>query len=338
MITLHLEGLGAPALLARCIDAANVPQLKDRMSGSSIDLTSSLEDERTAEHYSLQWGAEVGFQEFARHNSDAMELTPSRQLGWTDLLNNIRTRAHAVPTRVYDAGCGFGGIMDELFRDPVPQHLLYVGADIHSALGDVVLPKNARDDQIFLFRFDISAPLPVGEPFDFVICRASIHHTADPDRTFHSLVKAVGPGGHIAISAYAKKGRLRELNDDALRHEFARLSNQDALRIAHEFTALGKALHGISQKAKVDRDLEWLGIPAGEYGVQQLVYDCIVKCWHNERFGDDLSSIVNFDWYHPTYAYRYDAATLRDWFLRAGFKVERQISTKAQHYFEGIRQ
>ena len=47
------------------------------------------------------------------------------------------------------------------------------------------------------------------------------------------------------------------------------------MRVAHEFTALGKALQGVSQKVKIDRDLEWLGIAAGEYGVQQLVYDCI---------------------------------------------------------------
>ena len=134
----------------------------------------------------------------------------------------------------------------------------------------IQVPKNARIDQIFLFRFDISHPLPVVEPFDFVICRASIHHTPDPDRTFHSLVKAVGPGGHIAISAYAKKGRLRELNDDALRNEFVRLSNQDGMRVAHEFTALGKALQSVSQKVKVDRDLEWLGIAAGEYGVAAI--------------------------------------------------------------------
>ena len=87
------------------------------------------------------------------------------------------------------------------------------------------------------------------------------------------------------------------------------------MRVAQEFAALGKALQSVSEKVKVVRDLEWLGIAAGEYGVQQLVYDCIVKCWHNEKFGDYLSSIVNFDWYHPTYAYRYDAETLRNLFL-----------------------
>lgn len=337
MITLEIPGLDVSAPLRALNDASKFPHLKERLLGQAIDLTNGINDQRTAEHYSLQWGNSIGFQDFARRNPDAMEFTPGRQMGWPDLFESIRARACKTTTCIYDAACGFGGIMDALFRDPVPEYLLYVGADIHGAVGEIQVPKNARIDQIFLFRFDISSPLPVIEPFDFVICRASIHHTPDPDRTFHSLVKAVGPRGHIAISAYAKKGRLRELNDDALRNQFVRLSNQDGMRVAREFTALGKALQSVSQKVMVDRDLEWLGIAAGEYGVQQLIYDCIVKCWHNEKFGDDLSSIVNFDWYHPTYAYRYDVETLRDWFLRAGFKVERQISTKAQHYFEGVR-
>ena len=191
--------------------------------------------------------------------------------------------------------------------------------------------------KFFSSEFDISSPLPVGEPFDFVICRAAIHHTASPVRTFSSLIRSVGPNGLLAISAYAKKGRLRELCDDALRGELTQLSNVDGIRVAREFTALGKALQQVSEKIKIERDLKWLGIAAGEYGVQELVYDCMLKCWYNSEFGDELSSIVNFDWYHPTFAYRYDREILRDWFLKAGFRIECEVSTKAQHYLEGVR-
>ena len=337
MITLDLPEFGYPQLEVQS-DADKVPELNDRRSGSVIDLTNGKDDDRgTAEHYSLQWGAGVGFQDFIRRNSAAADVMPARQLGWADLFERIRKRARAIPTRVYDAACGFGGVIDELFRDPVPQHLLYIGADIHRSLVDLALPKHAREGQIFLFRFDISNPLPVREPFDFVICRASIHHTSSPTRTFDSLVRGVAPGGRLAISAYAQKGRLRELNDDALRALVTPMSNERALQVAAEFTALGKVLQGVAQKVTVERDLEWLGIPAGEYGVQELVYDHIVKCWHNEKFGDELSNIVNFDWYHPAYAYRYDRATLRSWFVNAGFLVEYEMSIKAQHYLEGVR-
>lgn len=146
--------------LERRSDATDLSQLKNRIFGSSIDLIDGINDSHTAEHYSLQWGAAVGFQDFARRNPNAMEFTPSRQLGWIALFEHIRARAREMPTRVYDAACGFGGIMDQLFHDPVPEHLLYVGADIHGAPGDIQVPKKARVDQILLFRFDISSPLP----------------------------------------------------------------------------------------------------------------------------------------------------------------------------------
>lgn len=337
MITLDCKQLGPPTPIMSIGDAESVPNLKNRLVGRSIDLTDSIDDSRTATHYTLQWGTAVGFQDFVRRNSAAVGLMPGHRLGWTDLFERIRAQAQVALVRVYDAACGYGGVMDELFREPVPPYLLYVGADIHGAVGDITLPKNARDDQIFLFRFDISNTLPISEAFDFVICRASIHHTPNPSRTFESLVRVVAPQGRLAISAYAKKGRLRELIDDALRNVVTQLSNEDAMQVARELTVLGKALQEVSEKAKIEQNLEWLGISAGEYGVQELVYDFMLKCWHNAKFGDELSSIVNYDWYHPPFAYRYDRVTLREWFISAGFRVEREMSIKAQHYLEGVR-
>lgn len=337
MITLEVPGFGSSVKLERSANAASFPQFRGRLSGSSIDLIDSVADVRTAEHYALQWGASIGFQNFARDNPDAMAYTPSRQLGWSELFERIRERARTVPTRIYDAACGCGLIMDELFRDPVPEQLLYVGADIHGSLGEISVPRNAQPEQIFFLRWDISNPIPVIEPFDFVICRSSIHHTREPAHTFGSLVRAVAPTGRLAITAYAKKCRLRELNDDAIRNEFSKLSNEEALKAAGEFMVLGKALQAVSERLKVERDLEWLGIRAGEYGIQDFIYDHMIKCWFNPMFGEKLSSIVNFDWYHPTYAYRFDTVTLRNWFAAAGFAVERILSTKAQHYLEGVR-
>jgi hypothetical protein len=105
------------------------------------------------------------------------------------------------------------------------------------------------------------------------------------------------------------------------------------MRVAREFAALGKALS--LAKNKIERDLEWLGIAASEYGVQQLVHECMLKCWYNSKFGDQLSSIVNFNWYRPTFAYRYDLGVLRDMLLKAdlrlnaSFRPKRSIILKA---------
>ena len=100
-----------------------VSLLKGRLLGPVIDLTNDIWDGRTAERYSHQMGRFCCFQNFARCNPDAIEFSPGRQMGWPDLFERTRARAYEILTRVYDAACGFGGIMDELFRDPVPKKL-----------------------------------------------------------------------------------------------------------------------------------------------------------------------------------------------------------------------
>src|SRR5262245_56158058 len=111
MITLIVPGLALPLKLSSREDAAKFDPLKERVLGSSIDLTDGIADPHTSDHYALQWGTKIGFQDFARNNSDAMAFTPGRQMGWPDLFDRIRARAGTLPTRVYDAACGFGGVL-----------------------------------------------------------------------------------------------------------------------------------------------------------------------------------------------------------------------------------
>jgi SAM-dependent methyltransferase len=314
-------------------DARIAPYWRDGI----LDFDSTENNAATADHYSLQWGPKVNFQQFSRANNEAMDITPGRQMGWPDLFARIREAARHREVKVYDAACGFGAIMDELFRAPVPEGLSYVGADIHASLPHVRRPDGVDPSRILFVRWDISEPLPLEDRFDVVICRAAIHHTPRPEHTFAGLVKAVADDGVLAISAYARKGRLRESIDDALRAQVARLSSEDAFLIASEFSALGRALQGVKEKVTVTEEMPWLGIKAGTYGLQELIYDHVLKCWYNEQFGDYYSNVVNFDWYHPPYAYRYEVATLRGWFEEAGFTVATAISTKPQHFLEGQR-
>jgi SAM-dependent methyltransferase len=321
--------------LESCASAASIGIFDGRVFGPAIDLIDRLPDDRTADHYAIQWGPSIGFQEFARRNPHAMKATPGRQLGWPNLFNAIRKRAAVEPVRVYDAACGFGGIMDELLREPAPAHLLYVGADIHRAIGSLALPPAARPDQIFLFRWDISKPLPVAELFDYVLCRASIHHTPNPRSTFSSLVEALAPGGTLVITAYAKKGRVREAVDDALRAEISRMCVDEAWGISHEFSLLGHDVQRTDATISISQDLPFLDIKAGTYKVHEFLYDHFMKNWYNGAFGLKQSDVVNFDWYHPPYAYRYSLDELTGWFADAGLFVTRTDSIKAQHYVEG---
>ncbi len=291
---------------------------------------------QTAAHYGEQWGPSINYPEFARNNPDAMKITLGRQLGWYDLFDRIREESCRHIVTVYDAACGFGAIADALFRDPVPAGLQYLGADIHDALKANKKPKGVDPERIRIIRWDISDPLPIAQKFDYVLCRAALHHTPDPARSFAALVQSLKVGGTLAISTYAIKARVREIVDDALRNDIHKMPNAQALTVINEFTRLARDIQKTAAKITIESDLKYLGIPKGSYNVHAFIYDFLMKNWYNESFGERYSDVVNFDWYHPAYAYRYSIDELKAWFRTAGLTITGAASVTAQHYLEGV--
>ncbi|CAN5370117.1 hypothetical protein BH10PSE19_BH10PSE19_20400 [soil metagenome] len=290
---------------------------------------------QVSDHYTTQWSSNLGFANLMK-NADAAKFTPGRQLGWPELFKRIRSEAMSKETFVLDAACGFGGIFMELFSDPVPEKLFYLGADFHSSLGDIVVPSNIAGKQAMFVRWDISKKLPVQEKFDYVICRAALHHTAEPEKTLRSLVDVLHTDGTLAITVYTQKAPMREALDDHFRDKIAALPNNDAWEVVKQFTKLGCDLQAVNEKITIVNDLPFLGIKAGEYGVQEFIYDHFMKCWYNNQFGEH-SNIVNFDWYHPSYAYRYTLEQITTMVESVGLTVKKTDSIKAQHYLECIK-
>jgi SAM-dependent methyltransferase len=289
----------------------------------------------TSKHYSLQWGSEVDFASFYRSNPTGLSVMTSKQMGWPDLIERVRTRARSGAIHVFDAGCGYGGLFADLFAAPRPEGLIYVGADIHGVLPTIKRPEGVSPDRALFVRWDISDLLPTDQRFDVILCRAVIHHTPDPRATFRSLVGRLAPGGVIAITAYAKKAPMREASDDALRARIVPMTARDAFDLARQFTLLGRDLQASEGTIEIAADLPFLGIKAGRYGVQEFIYDHLLKCWFNAEFGVRYSDVVNFDWYHPPHAYRYEPEEIAAWFAEHDLEVTATRSTKAQHYFEG---
>ena len=286
---------------------------------------------KTSDHYSYQWGSGPAFGDFVEKNPEAAMVMPGRQLPWDALIASLRAKAADQPVRVYDAGCGFGDLMRRVMAPPSLAGLSYLGADIHGALGDIATLEGAE-----LIRHDMA--LPTGRaPFDAILCRAAIHHTPDPPATYRALASQLAPGGVLAISAYARKAPMREAVDDALRARIVPMSNGDAMMAAHQITALGKALQACDGMIDIPIDLPFLDIKAGHYKVQDFIYRHFMKCWHNVGFSPEHSDLVNFDWYHPPYAFRYSMDELEAWATDAGLSVRLRTSTEAQHYVEAVR-
>jgi SAM-dependent methyltransferase len=263
---------------------------------------------------------------------------PAGQMGWPGLFEEIRTKAKAGGSvHVYDAACGFGGITRELVTDETARGIRYVGADVHHSLDLIAekVPALARCGM--LLRWDMSNPLPTDERFDYIICRAAVHHTPDPRTTFAAFVARLKPGGQIAMTVYRKKGIAREALDDAFRNEIVPLDPEAATAVCRQFTVLGRALQQIDQKVTIPEDLPLFGIAAGEHPVQTLFYNHFLKCFFNPVFGEEYSTLVNYDWYHPRFAYRYRREEIEEWFAEEGLTVTKYSEIEAQMYFQGGR-
>jgi SAM-dependent methyltransferase len=301
----------------------------------SIDLTVD-QPTTTAAHYSVQWGEDMGFLDYIRQNPQAKKIMASAQLGWDRLFASIKDKATREPVYVYDAACGYGGIPNELVTDATVQHLRYVGADIHDALA--VIPERLplfRQCGLLL-RHDISRPLPVAERFDFVLCRNALHHTPEPATTFASLAKRLKPDGVLAISVYRKKAICRETLDDTFRTLMMPMPAPAAFANSRQFTLLGQALQEVHQTVTIPEDLPVLGIAKGTYKVQELIYNHFLKCFYNQELGEQYSTLVNFDWYHPPFAYRYDLDEVKEMFRANGLDVRESMTSTAQHYVVGV--
>lgn len=270
-------------------------------AGEVVDLLGEpVTQAQTADHYTKQWGKELGFgQRLAEPK--AQRSTVAATLPWEEFFGRVRAEAAQRRILVYDAACGWGGILTKLLAEPAPPGLVYLGADIHSALADAPRPAGLAPGQLTLARWDITKPLPVRQRFDYVICRSAVMITPDPPATVRSLAGSLRPGGRLAVSIYTRKAPMREAVDDALRRLVVPMGNDEAMEASRQLAALGRDLQACSGRVAIAEDLPFLGVKAGDYGVQEFIYDHLLKCWYNPDYGLEHSAAVNFDWYHPEY-------------------------------------
>jgi SAM-dependent methyltransferase len=294
-------------------------------------------DDLTSQHYTLQWGKDVNFLEFMQARPMLKSVMASAKLGWQSLFDEIQYRAKDSSISVYDAACGYGSIANELINEVTAINLAYCGADIHGSLDNILKMTPLFSKCGLLIRWDISKPLPIIEKFDYVICRNAIHHTPNPEKSFESICSSLKLGGKIAISVYKKKAIGREALDEAFRNVISKMSPEEAFEVSRQFTILGKALQQIQETIILEEDLPLLGIKKGESTVHNLIYYHFLKCFYNQDFGDMYSTLVNYDWYHPPFAYRYEIDEVKDWFLKNGIELKQTITSDVQHYLEGIK-
>lgn len=288
-----------------------------------------LDFPQTAEHYSFQWGKELNFyQSIEDSGGKILKATASRKLGWDDYLPQALQGAESI----LDIACGYGGIADIVKRANFKGQ--YLGFDINDTLADIKKERFAHLDNFRFLRADMTADI-FSESFDVVVCRSAIMYAPDSRATFGSIAQAVKPGGQFIISAYTKKSPMREMADDYFRNIFSKMDERQAFEALQEFATFGKILSELNQKVEIPEDLPFLEIKKGIYDLQRLVYYHFLKCFWNEEWGFKNSTIVNFDWYHPEYSWRFTEEEVRDWYEENGFDVVEYRKVPAQHFIAG---
>ena len=226
--------------------------------------------------------------------------------------DEARLRTHfARFTRVLEVGCG-SGMSSVISLDGLQPSQQWVGLDLSTAIDIARERLGDRPNTGFVQADALSLPFPAGT-FDAVFSEGVLHHTPSTRAALESVVEALSPGGEVMFYVYRTKAPVRELTDDLLRKRLSDLPPEEAWQLMAPLTRLAKALADLHTTVEVEDDVPLLGIRAGTYDVQRLIYWHFAKLFWSDDLGFEGSRHVNFDWYHPRFANRHTEDEVRGW-------------------------
>lgn len=238
--------------------------------------------------------------------------------------------------RILDAGCG-SGFSASLWMTPEWRGAQWIGADISVAI-DVAQKRLAGGTDRHFIQADIlQLPFAAGT-FDTIFSEGVLHHTPSTERALKTLAPLLEPGGELLFYVYRKKSPIREFTDDHIRAAIADLPPEEAWAALRPLTQLGQTLAELKAEVDVPEDIPYLGIKAGRYNLQRLIYWHVAKLFWNENFSFEANNHVNFDWYAPRYAHRQTEAEVRGWCAESGLEIVHFDGQEAGFTVRAIKQ
>lgn len=223
--------------------------------------------------------------------------------------------------RTLDAGCGAGFATSAwIGNDWTAGGAEWVGVDISVAI-DVAREHLGRFPATHFVQADVMQLPFRPESFDAIVSEGVLHHTPSTERAMKSLVPLLVPGGELMFYVYRRKAPIREFTDDYIRAQIADLAPEEAWAALRPLTGLGQALAEVGTEVEVRQDVPLLGIKAGRYNVQRLIYWHMAKLFWNDRMTFEENNHLNFDWYAPRYAHRHSEEEIRGWCADEGLEI-----------------
>jgi len=156
------------------------------------------------------------------------------------------------------------------------------------------------------------------EFFELIIADGVLHHTPNTRDAVRALYRKVKPGGQLFFYVYKKMGQARQFCDAYIREHFTKLTPEECYAACEGITELGRELSRLNATITLSRPIEVLGVAAGTYDVQRLLYHTFLKCFWNGAFDFETNNMVNFDWYHPHHAWQHTEAEVKGWLEELG--------------------
>jgi len=269
---------------------------------------------QTRDSFGFKWRQEHSYGSEAQREVSRQWLI--QRYGFADEAD--MTRYFVSRRRVLDAGCGGGftaGILLEGVRTTP-----FVGVDISEAVW-VAREKLAHLEAAAFVEADLLALPFREESFDTIVSEGVLHHTPSTEAALRSVVPLLERGGELLFYVYRRKGPVREYADDLIRAKVAPLPAEEAWAAMRPLTELARVLAEAKAEVTVPEDVPELGIRAGQYDVQRLIYNSFCKLFWNEAFTFEENLHVNFDWYHPRYAHRQSEEEVKAWCASLALRI-----------------
>ena len=223
---------------------------------------------------------------------------------------------------ILDAGCG-SGYSAMLFFNELLKDNYYLGVDISSAVEVGVerfAEANLPGDFLQLSLMDM--PIPENS-VDMIFAEGVLHHTDSTEKALIYLSTKLKKGGRFLFYVYVKKAPIREFTDDHIRHQLAKMSNEEAWDALMPLTKFGKMLDELKIEIDIPEDIPVLGIKKGKTDLQRFFYWNICKMWVRPEANLDEMNIINFDWFMPLNCQRHTKEEVMEYCKNAGLEIER---------------
>lgn len=281
-------------------------------------VTTDRQQLQTADTFGYKWKKEESYASDKMNQSAAKWLVD--RYGFKDL-DDMRS-FFASRSRILDAGCG-AAFSACLWLTPewnAGSSAEWVGLEISEAV-DVACKRLKGIPSLHFVQGDILSPPFAPESFDAIFSEGVLHHTPSTRDALASLTRLLRRGGEMMVYVYRRKAPVREFTDAHIRAALSPQPPKEAWEALRPLTELARQLTELKANVTITEPIPYLGIEPGTYDLQRFLYWNFLKLFWNEEFTFEENLHVNFDWYHPRYAWTHTEEELRAWCQELGLEI-----------------